>query len=66
MIINTDPSTMHKIIPQAPSTSPIDRATALEDSDATAPLDVQLMRLENKSGEELHHESNTAINVPVP
>lgn len=55
-----EPSTTHRMIPHAPSTSPTDSAAAVGSGD-----DVQLTRFEKRSGEELHHESNTAISAPV-
>lgn len=55
------PCTIQSMIPHAPNTSPID-------SDITVKLslvaEVQLKKFENKSGEELHHESNTAMIIP--
>ena len=65
IIIKMEPSTMHNIIPHAPKTSPIERAAAFAAVDDAVGLDVQLIKLENKSGEELHHDSNTAITIPV-
>lgn len=54
---------MHRIMPQAPSTSPIDSDTEV---DLVSLVEVaQLIKLENRSGEELHQDSRTAINAPV-
>lgn len=50
-------------MPQAPSTSPIDSDTEV---DLVSLVEVaQLIKLENRSGEELHQDSRTAINAPV-
>lgn len=57
--------TMHNMMPQAPKTSPTDNAAA-PDEPLTESEDVQLIRFEKRSGDELHHDNSTAINVPVP
>ena len=62
-MIKMEPSTMHRIMPQAPSTSPMDSDTEV---DLVSLVDVaQLIKFENKSGEELHQDSRTAIKLSL-
>lgn len=57
-----EPSTMHMMIPQAPSTSPMDSDA---EADLVSLVEVaQLTKFENRSGEELHQESRIAIKAP--
>lgn len=63
IIMKMEPSTMHMMIPHAPSTSPIDSDA---EADLVSLVEVaQLTRFENRSGEELHHDSRIAIKAPV-
>ena len=63
IIIKMEPSTMHMMIPQAPSTSPMDSDA---EADLVSLVEVaQLTKFENRSGEELHQESRIAIKAPV-
>lgn len=61
IIISMVPCTIQSIIPHAPNTSPIDNDITVRLSFVAV---VQLKKFENKSGEELHHESNTAMIIP--
>lgn len=56
------PSTMQRMIPHAPSTSPMDNDMTVK---FVLVALVQLIKFENKSGDELHHDNKIAIMTPV-